>query len=108
MTGKDRMIEFQRSDDDQNVFSQTLSGIVRDRRRGLTGSTETATRNGVYVMVGRELRSELIEVVCGSSEARKENQRPACAAPIEDFEVDTIFYRNRSHRWSRRRSALLC
>jgi hypothetical protein len=36
-------------------------------------------------MVGRELRSELIDVVCGSSEARKENQRPACATPIEEM-----------------------
>jgi hypothetical protein len=108
MTDKDRVIEIQRSDDDQNVFSQTLSGIVRDRRRGLTGSAEPATSNGVYVMVRRELRSEIIEVVGGSSEARKKNHRSACAAPIEDFEVDTVLHRNCSDHRKRGRGPLLC
>jgi hypothetical protein len=59
-------------------------------------------------MVRRELRSELVEVVCGGSEARKKNQWPPCAASIEDFEADTVLYRNRSDHWSSCRSALLC
>jgi hypothetical protein len=91
----------------RNVFSQTLSGIVRDSRCGLTGSAETAARNGEYVMVRRELRSELVEVVCGGSEASKKNQWPTHTAPIEDFEADTVLYRNRSDHWNSCRTALL-
>ena len=73
----------------QNVVSQPFRSVTS---LGVRGPAESASRNGVDVMLVRELRGKIVPNMRGVPETGEEDNRTSRAAPVQHFELDTLVY----------------
>jgi len=58
VSDQNRFVEFEGIDYGENILAQPLTYVLRVR---IAGSTESASRNAINAIVGRELRREVVK-----------------------------------------------
>ena len=94
---KDWLVQMKGGDDGKDIFAKLVGRIVVVIGSGIARLAKAAAGNAVHVIFAGKFGRKLIERVRGVAQRGEEDERPASAAPVEDFELDAWLHGDELH-----------
>ena len=76
-------------DDGKDIVAEAVGRIIVVVGSGIAGLAKAAAGDAVHMIFAGKFGRELVELVRGVAQSAQEDERPASATPVEDFELDS-------------------